>query len=27
VNYTVGGTNATAGTVTAVVVAGHQHGH
>ena len=27
VNYTVGGTNATAGTVTAGVVAGHQHGH
>lgn len=27
INYTVAGTTATAGTVTAGVVAGHQHGH
>lgn len=27
VNYTVGGVNATAGTVTAGIVASHQHGH
>lgn len=27
INYTVAGTDATAGTVTAGVVAGHQHGH
>lgn len=27
VNYTVAGTNASAGTVTAGVVAAHQHGH
>lgn len=27
INYTVGGTNATAGTVTAGIVASHQHGH
>ncbi len=27
VNYTVAGSNATAGTVTAGVVASHQHGH
>lgn len=27
INYTVAGTNATAGTVTAGVVAAHQHGH